>query len=355
MKSKFNILLFSIIFLLPVSASAWDSYEKVLAVVNSRAVMESDVNQKLDRLKQLKNIPASKMNYEKSRILDQKIEAELIFETAQKESILLSDKRVINQLEGAMSKFFSNKAASEKELTDTIEKVSKNMEDLMENRFEANFKMDPDLKKFIDFIEKKEKIDFFSFFDEMKVNIAREQIMSIAIGATPPSTEEAKKWFKANQSKLGFEIHVKHILIIPKGGSLTDEKNANTRAEEIRKQIASNPSSFESLAVKFSQDPGSAKNGGDLGWQMAGQLDPYFAGNAARLTKNGQISGVFKSSFGYHIVKYIERRPVTYDKVEKMIMYKLYTDNSQVQFKKWVQQKKEEASIKINMEGYIKE
>ena len=81
-----------------------------------------------------------------------------------------------------------------------------------------------------------------------------------------------------------------------------------------------NPASFESLAAKYSQDASSAKNGGDLGWQMLAQLDPYFAGYVYRMNKGGQISGVFKSGFGYHIVKYIEKRPVTYDKVEKMII-----------------------------------
>jgi len=354
MKLKFYITFFLLVILQPLSSFAWDNYEKVLAVVNSRAIMESDVNQKLNRLKSLKNIPSSKIIFEKSRILDQMIEAEIIFETAQNESILLSDKRVINQLEGAMMKFFSSRISNQKDLTATVERVSKNMEKYLENKFELNFKIDPDLNKFIDFIEKKEKMDFFSFFDEMKVSIAREQIMSVAIGSNPPSPEEAKKWYNSNKAKLGFEVHVKHILIIPKSGSLPDEKSANTKAEDIRKQIMSNPGSFESLAVKYSQDPGSAKEGGDLGWQMLAQLDPYFAGNVFKLTKSGQISGVFKSGFGYHIVKYIERRAVTYDKVEKMIMYKLYSENAQEQFKKWVKQKKDEASIKIYMEGYIK-
>ncbi len=354
MKLRYILLLPLLILLFSVSSFAWDSYEKVLAVVNSRAIMESDLNQKFIRLKTLKNIPTSKINYEKSRILDNMIETELIFETAQDESILLPDKRVINQLEGAITKFFSTRIENDKELTKTVDRVSSNMEKYIENRFETNFKVDPELKKFIDFIEKKERMDFFSFFDELKVNIAREQIMSVAIGATPPSAEEAKKWYNVNKSKLGYEVHVKHILIIPKGGSLTDEKNANTKAEEIRKQIMANQDSFESLAGKYSQDPGSAKNGGDLGWQMLAQMDPYFAGYVYRMNKSGQISGVFKSGFGYHIVKYLERRAVTYEKVEKMIMYKLYSENAQGQFKKWIMQKKDKASIKIYMEGYIK-
>jgi len=354
MKLKFNIIFFSILMFQPLAGYSWDSYEKVLAIVNNRAIMESEVNQKLERLRSIKNIPESKVNYEKSRLIDQMIEAQLIFETAQNESILLTDKRVINQLEGAIANFFKSKTDSEKALTETVERVSKSMEKLMENKFELNFKMDPDLKKFIDHVEKKEKIDFFSLFDEIKVKIAREQIMSIAIGSTPPSTEEAKKWYNANRNKLGFEVHVKHILIIPKGGSLSDEKEANRRAEEIRREILSNPGSFESLAVKYSEDKGSAKNGGDLGWQVLGQFDQFFAGNVYKLNKSGQISGVFKSGFGYHVVKFIEKRSVTYDKVEKMIMYKLYTESAQGQFRKWVQQKKEEAAIKIYMEGYVK-
>lgn len=354
MKFKLNIILFSIVLLFPISSSAWENYETVLAVVNSRAIMESDVNQKLERLKSLKKIRSSKINYEKSRIIDQMIEAELIFETAQNESILLSDKRIVNQLEGAIRKFFSSRISDKQELTDTVKNVSDNMEKFMANKFEVNFKVDPDLKRFIDYIEKKEKIDFFSFFDEIKVSIAREQIMSVAIGTNPPSPEEAKKWYKKNKSKLGYEVHVKHILIIPKSRSLADEKAANSTANDIRKQLMSNPGSFESLAAKYSQDPGSAKNGGDLGWQMLAQLDPYFAGHVYKMKKYGQISGVFKSGFGYHIVKYLSKRAVSYESVEKMIMYKLYTENSQQQFKKWVKQKKDEASIKIYMEGYIK-
>ena len=125
MKIKFNILFITTVILLPLSSYAWDSYERVIAVVNSRAIMESDVNQKLERLKSMKKIQPSQINFEKSRILDQMIEAEIIFETAQNESVLLTDKRIINQLEGAISKFFSNKVNSEKELNETVERVSK--------------------------------------------------------------------------------------------------------------------------------------------------------------------------------------------------------------------------------------
>jgi putative peptidyl-prolyl cis-trans isomerase len=353
MKLKPFIALCLIILLPPKIYTAWAPYEKVIAVVNDRAIMESEIEQKFERLKTVKKIPAAKVNYEKSRILDQMIENELIFETAQEESIVVSDKKVIQQLEETIARFFSTRIPKDADLKTTVEKVSKEMERFLEKRFETNFKMDPDLKTLIDSIEKSEKMDFFTYFNEIKVRITREQIISLTIGMTPPSPEEAKKWFNANKSKLGFEVYVKHILIIPKGGSLTDERDANNKAEDIRRQIISNPASFESLAIKYSQDPGSSKNGGDLGWQMIAQFDPYFANNVARLSRRGEISPVFKSGFGYHIVKYMGRRDISFEKVERMIMYILYTEKGKDQFKKWIQQKREEASVIIHM-NYVK-
>ncbi|MCL1864810.1 MAG: peptidylprolyl isomerase [Spirochaetes bacterium] len=353
MRLKPLITLSFIILLQPVVYTAWVPYEKVIAVVNNRAIMESEIDQKFEKLKATKKIPASKINYEKSRILDQMIENELIFETAEEESIVVSDKKVIQQLEEVLARFFSSKISKDTDLKKTVEKVSKEMEKYLEKRFEINYKIDPDLKMFIDYIERNEKTDFFSFFNEVKLKITREQIISLTIGMTPPSPEEAKKWYNANRSKLGFEVYVKHILIIPKSGSLSDEREANSKAEEIRQQIMSNPANFESLAVKYSQDPGSAKSGGDLGWQMIAQFDPYFANNVARLSRKGEISPVFKSGFGYHIVKYMGRKDISYEKVERMIMYMLYTEKGHEQFKKWIQQKRVESSVVIHME-YVK-
>ena len=332
---------------------SWDSYDKVLAVVNNRPIMESEVNLRLERLKLTRNIPAGRVPYEKSRIVDRLIENEIVFETAQKESIEISNRRVINQLEAYMTQFFEGRGGA-KETAAVVERVSKSMEKYMENRFEQTSKLDPDLRRFIDSVEKRERTDFFSFFDDLRVKIAKEQIMSVTVGATPPSPEEIQKWYRANKSKLGYEVHVKHILIVPRNNSLSAEKEANQKIEGIRKRIMAGES-FESLARDFSQDQGSAGNGGDLGWQLIVQLDPYFAGNVHKMTRSGEISGVFKSGFGYHIVKYLERRPVTLEKVERMITYKLYSENMEVQFKKWIKQRKEESAVKIYMENYVKE
>ncbi|HOP64007.1 MAG TPA: peptidylprolyl isomerase [Spirochaetota bacterium] len=345
-------LILSAVILPPAHLYSWDSYDRVFAVVNNRPVMESEVNLRFERLRGSKHFSSRRAAREKSRILDRLIENEIIFETAQRESIEISNKKVINQLEGFMTSYFSSKMKNSK-VKKTVKKVSENLEKYMENRFEPQVKIDPDLQKLIDYIEKKEKTDFFTFFDDLRVKIAKEQIMSIAVGTNPPSTAEAKKWFYANRKKLGYEVHVKHILIVPEGRSLASEKKANKKIAGIRRRIMAGES-FESLASQYSQDPGSAANGGDLGWQILAQLDPYFASNVYRMKKSGQISGVFKSGFGYHIAKFLGIRPVSFDKVERMIVYKLYTENMEAQFRKWVTQQKKKAAINIYMENYVK-
>ena len=103
------------------------------------------------------------------------------------------------------------------------------------------------------------------------------------------------------------QVKVSHILIktpLPGPDGKIDDKalaEARQRAEDLLKQIK-NGASFEELAKKYSEDPGSAKNGGSLGWIGRGQTVPEFEKVAFSLPK-GQISGIVKSSYGFHIIR----------------------------------------------------
>ena len=109
------------------------------------------------------------------------------------------------------------------------------------------------------------------------------------------------------QYRIPEQVKVSHILIktpLPGPDGKVDEKavaEAQQRAEDLLKQIK-NGASFEELAKKYSEDPGSAKNGGSLGWIGRGQTVPEFEKVAFSLPK-GQISGVVKSSYGFHIIR----------------------------------------------------
>jgi peptidyl-prolyl cis-trans isomerase D len=103
------------------------------------------------------------------------------------------------------------------------------------------------------------------------------------------------------------QVKVSHILIkppLPGPDNKVDEKGvaeAQHRAEDLLKQVKGG-ANFEDLAKKYSEDPGSAKQGGSLGWVGRGQTVPEFEKAAFSLPK-GQISDLVKSSYGFHILR----------------------------------------------------
>ncbi len=103
-------------------------------------------------------------------------------------------------------------------------------------------------------------------------------------------------------------MHAAHILIrLPQGADAAAKASAKAEADAILKQIRGG-SDFATVAKTKSQDPGSAQNGGDLGFFAKGQMVPAFEEAAVKL-KPGEVSPVVESSFGFHIIKMVERRP----------------------------------------------
>jgi peptidyl-prolyl cis-trans isomerase D len=103
------------------------------------------------------------------------------------------------------------------------------------------------------------------------------------------------------------QVKVSHILIKtppPGADGKVDDKGvaeAQHRAEDLLKQLKGG-AKLEDLAKKYSEDPGSAKQSGSLGWIGKGQTVPEFEKAAFSLPK-GQISDLVKSSFGFHIIR----------------------------------------------------
>ncbi len=108
------------------------------------------------------------------------------------------------------------------------------------------------------------------------------------------------------------QAKVSHILIktpLPGPDGKVDEKGvaeAQRRAEDLLKQLKGG-ANFEDLAKKYSEDPGSAKEGGSLGWIGKGRTVPEFEKAAFSLPK-GQISDLVKSSYGFHIIRVDDRQ-----------------------------------------------
>ena len=123
------------------------------------------------------------------------------------------------------------------------------------------------------------------------------------------------------------QVNVRHILIkSPAAGAdgKVDAKadtDAKAKAEGILKQLAAGGANFADLAKKYSEDPGSAKNGGSLGWIGKGRTVPEFESAAFSLAKGG-TSGLVKSSYGYHIIHVDDKQDAhvkTFDEVKPEI------------------------------------
>ena len=115
-----------------------------------------------------------------------------------------------------------------------------------------------------------------------------------------------------DQYRMPEQVKVSHILIktpLPGPDGKVDEKGvaeAQRRAEDLLKQLK-NGAKLEDLAQKYSEDPGSAKQGGSLGWIGKGQTVPEFEKAAFSLPK-GQTSDLVKSSYGFHIIRVDEKQ-----------------------------------------------
>ena len=130
----------------------------------------------------------------------------------------------------------------------------------------------------IDYIELKKS----SFFDQVAVK-----------------DDELQALYQKETANLAEQRRASHILI-EVNDKVSDEQ-AKARIAEIQQRLAKGES-FEALAKEFSQDPGSATNGGDLGFAGPGVYDPVFE-TALYALKKDQVSEPVRTSFGYHLIK----------------------------------------------------
>jgi len=126
--------------------------------------------------------------------------------------------------------------------------------------------------------------------------------------ATPVSGTDIQAFYDEHRDeyRMPEQVKVRHILIktpLPGADGKEDEKavaEARTKAESVLKELKAG-GDFGKLAEKYSEDPGSAKNGGELGWIGRGRTVPDFEKAAFSLGK-GQTSDLIKSSYGFHII-----------------------------------------------------
>jgi len=156
------------------------------------------------------------------------------------------------------------------------------------------------------------------------------------------SDADLKKFYEQNidKFKAGEQVKASHILV-----------KAEAEANEILAKIKAG-GNFEELAKKHSADSSAAK-GGDLGWFGKGAMVPPFE-KAAMALKEGQVSGVVKSDFGFHIIKLTGKRAAgtrPFEEVKEQIKAALMPSKQQEVFLKLKEELKKNAKINIKEDG----
>ncbi|MDG0968888.1 MAG: peptidylprolyl isomerase [Porticoccaceae bacterium] len=150
---------------------------------------------------------------------------------------------------------------------------------------------------------------------------------------------------RGGEKQLIEQHFARHMLIKP--NQIRDQEATVSQLSELRQRVLDGED-FATLAKEFSEDPGSALNGGELGWSTPGMFVPEFEqvmGNSAI----NAISDPFQSQFGWHILQVTERRQQDFsneimeNRAENMLRQRKYEEELQV----WQQEIRDEAFVEI--------
>ena len=140
---------------------------------------------------------------------------------------------------------------------------------------------------------------------------------------------------------------VSHILIKP--SEIRSDKESRDLSESIYRQLLQG-SEFKALAKQYSDDPGTALNGGSLGWSEEGQFVPEFSEVMGK-TETGQLSEPFLSPFGWHVLRVDDRRiqNISDEARREMAIDILFKRRFEEERQEWLKEIRDEAYVEIRI------
>jgi peptidyl-prolyl cis-trans isomerase C len=179
-----------------------------------------------------------------------------------------------------------------------------------------------------------QKVSYDKFRDDQRQDLAINKMLSDALASKVTATpEQVDDFYKKNPErfKQGERVRASHILVaVPQNADAATKEKARTKAEGLLKKIKAGED-FAALAKQNSEDPGSAVQGGDLGFFTPGQMVPQFNDVAFKLAP-GAVSDLVETQFGFHIIKVVDKqtaRTIPLDEVRPQVQQFLETQNRQ--------------------------
>lgn len=247
--------------------------DKVVAIVGNNAVLLSDIENQYHQT-------PDKSKYDgidlKCKILEELIYQNFLIHQAEIDSITVGEKEIESELERRL-RYFINQIGSEKKLEEYFNK--------------SIIDIKSDLRKLL------------------RKQMLAEKMQDKIIGHLKVTPTDVRNFYKSlppdSIPYLNEQVEYQQIVFYP---SISEKEKieAKEKLNEIRERILKGES-FATLAVLYSEDPGSALRGGELGFFTRNDMVPEFSRAAFKL-KEGEVSPIIETEYGFHIIQLIERK-----------------------------------------------
>ncbi len=253
--------------------------DQVVAVVGRQAILHSELVLKVQQYQQgnpgVQGDPSCEL-------LEDLLYEKLLVEQGNLDSVVVSDAEVNAELDNRI-RYFAQQLGGEKKLEEFYGKTI--------TEIKADFRRQVQ--------------------DQLLVKHMQQKITS-DLALTPREVKRFYDRIPADSIPLiGAEVEYAMLLRVPKP-SEDEERRVRRKMEEFREAVVKGEKEFCTVAILYSEDPGSAKECGELGMVPSGVMVPEFDAVAISL-KEGEVSQVFKTQFGWHFMQMIERRGEQYN------------------------------------------
>jgi len=249
--------------------------DKIVAIVGDEIILKSDIENAYLQ-EQGRGLFSSSADY-KTELLEQQLMQKLLMAQAQIDSVFVTEEEVEAAVASQIEYFISN-AGSQERLESYFGKSLQEIRDEMRTPLREKLITEQMQQKIVE-----------------KIRITPSEVRAFF-----------KKIPKDSLPDIGDKYELQQIVLRP---NISDAEKERIREQlrEYRDQILKGEKTFNTLAVLYSEDPGSAARGGELGYLTKNDLDPAFA-EAAFSLKPGRISKIVESEFGFHIIQLIDRQ-----------------------------------------------
>lgn len=249
--------------------------DQIVAIVGKNIILESEIEAQHLQYRMQQDIQGSEETV-KCQILEDLLYQKLLLNQAQVDSIEITDSEVEQSMDQRLRYFIGQIGSAEK----LEEYYNKSILEIKE--------------------EMREPIR-----EQMMVERAQQEITG-NVSITPSEVKQFyKNMPKDSIPRINSEVEIGQIVKMPKVG-IEVKSEIRTKMENIRNRVLEGES-FKTMAILYSEDPGSAKKGGEIGLAGRGELYPEFEAVAFKLDE-GEISDIVETKAGFHIIQLIDRK-----------------------------------------------